>query len=67
MIVVPRKIRAYPCADCGEWTVRPRLSYEPWICRDCGIRRMIKAHAPNADRTLGYDRGHKAGGAGHKE
>lgn len=64
---MPRNIRAYPCADCGAWTVRARLSNEPWVCYDCGIRRRLASLDAHRPHTRGYAAGESAGGTGAKE
>lgn len=43
---MPFTIRAYPCEDCGQWTVRKRKSNDVRICVQCGLERRWYARTP---------------------
>lgn len=50
---MPYKIRAFSCADCGQWTLRRRKSNDPWICEQCGKDR-VTANLPMRHRPVSF-------------
>ena len=42
---MPWKIWAFPCEDCGKWTVRKRKSVDPRICFECGMDRRRQGYS----------------------